>query len=956
MATVGNRRGQFSVRSGEQTSTDDDNCRPADGKVENVVRKWAVYEDRVLADRIQNEEIEQHYNKNRQHRRTVREDIPVAKDINSEETARAQYERMKQLEEQRKIAENDERLARELQGKLTDAEREEQRRKRLHDEVISNHMRQVRQQSQRAQMHGGPVAEDRTRGPPQEFARHMQEREARRRHEQNQYVSSPEQSHDRRSSQPPLGPSREHVSTQGESGVEQRHGDTPAGDYQQLSEAVGGPTLASLQHTTTYSSQASYPDEEFDDEALEAEDRELAVRLQREEEERYERKKQQRMLAKERKRLERLIEQSRRQESGGLRYPAAPSRANDSDFSDFYIPPDPKMNPEQSRRLQEEQDAELARLMQDQEQGSGGDDLRARLKELEAQDLELAQIIQEEENLRAKRRKLRYQQKLLQQQREVAERLASQSHSPSQTIVSHSSSQAAHMPSARPSADTSMSQGNNNRAADVHQNSTSGFEHSPGIGHSTVSSTDRGNDYQPARQAGRSAGVPPRSDSHQENRLEASAVNMDKRSEREVGHIRLDHSNVSASVRSPDVNRHSDADSTSMHVTSRGTKTSVRAPDFGRELDRNTTVTSSVSRDSTAVTATSASIEASFKGSKVNSRGSDLVRNTDKYTATSGGVSKGPTANSRQPKIPINLPGRMMQNTDADARLNSHRVMNDLPTRDAEGSDGHVSRQDRYAEKPSVGRGGRSPSKDSRDLSPPGPALPERRYRDHHPSLSQQIIQQQGAVHHSAVSNQSDAYRGHPHPLTEANVRGHDRQQPLQLDVRGQGQPMPGQDMRGVQMPPYRGLHPPPYPSHYHSSNGSHEGPPSSPRSADTHYDAPWDMSQLESQLLRDASFNQSQPIIPRQVSPPGRNGPAAAHQSPPLQGEGGRPLLIQNEDGQIVMNIAEMIDPTYQRRSGHRSDHHSQEGPSDGEITAVAGQRRSGKKNAGKRESCKQQ
>ena len=40
---------------------------------------------------------------------------------------------------------------------------------------------------------------------------------------------------------------------------------------------------------------------------------ELAVRLQREEEERYERKKQQRALAKERKRLERLIHHSQMQ-------------------------------------------------------------------------------------------------------------------------------------------------------------------------------------------------------------------------------------------------------------------------------------------------------------------------------------------------------------------------------------------------------------------------------------------------------------------------------------------------------------------------------------------------------------------------------------------------------------------------------------------------------------------
>ena len=47
--------------------------------------------------------VESHFNKNRLNRRTVREDIPVAKEAYTEETAKAQYERMKQLEEHRKM-------------------------------------------------------------------------------------------------------------------------------------------------------------------------------------------------------------------------------------------------------------------------------------------------------------------------------------------------------------------------------------------------------------------------------------------------------------------------------------------------------------------------------------------------------------------------------------------------------------------------------------------------------------------------------------------------------------------------------------------------------------------------------------------------------------------------------------------------------------------------------------
>lgn len=54
-------------------------------------------------------------------------------------------------------------------------------------------------------------------------------------------------------------------------------------------------------------------------------------------------------------------------EDGRVQYPAAAPREDDGDFSDFYIPPDPRLAPDQSKRLQEEQDAELARLMQDQE-------------------------------------------------------------------------------------------------------------------------------------------------------------------------------------------------------------------------------------------------------------------------------------------------------------------------------------------------------------------------------------------------------------------------------------------------------------------------------------------------------------------------------------------------------------------------------------------------------------
>jgi len=47
--------------------------------------------------------VQEHFNKNRANRRTVREDIPLAKDLYTEEQTQAQYERMRHLEEQRRM-------------------------------------------------------------------------------------------------------------------------------------------------------------------------------------------------------------------------------------------------------------------------------------------------------------------------------------------------------------------------------------------------------------------------------------------------------------------------------------------------------------------------------------------------------------------------------------------------------------------------------------------------------------------------------------------------------------------------------------------------------------------------------------------------------------------------------------------------------------------------------------
>ena len=115
-------------------------------------------------------------------------------------------------------------------------------------------------------------------------------------------------------------------------------------------------------------------------------------------------------------------------------------------------------------------------------------------------------------------------------------------------------------------------------------------------------------------------------------------------------------------------------------------------------------------------------------------------------------------------------------------------------------------------------------------MSPPGPALPERRYRDDYQAVPAQTTDRpptQSPSHQIRHPAPNSSSRGQGHQLTEANVRGHDRQHQLQVDVRARSQhPSHGGDgrgqSRGQDIPPYRGLHPPPYPagSAYHSGYG----------------------------------------------------------------------------------------------------------------------------------------
>lgn len=84
------------------------------GRVTEMCREWLVREDGALAYQLQNQEINAHYNGNKQRNALVREDFPCAKDEQIREQqlaeqAAAVYQKM--LAEQEEI---DNRIAKEL--------------------------------------------------------------------------------------------------------------------------------------------------------------------------------------------------------------------------------------------------------------------------------------------------------------------------------------------------------------------------------------------------------------------------------------------------------------------------------------------------------------------------------------------------------------------------------------------------------------------------------------------------------------------------------------------------------------------------------------------------------------------------------------------------------------------------------------------------------------------------
>lgn len=94
------------------------------------------------------------------------------------------------------------------------------------------------------------------------------------------------------------------------------------------------------------------------------------------------------------------------------------SENRDEDFSDFCLQPPPGLSGEELRKFQEEQDAELARLLQEQETKRRGASANDRQIAMEAQDRELAKMLQDQEKARLRRARERARQKALLQQQQ----------------------------------------------------------------------------------------------------------------------------------------------------------------------------------------------------------------------------------------------------------------------------------------------------------------------------------------------------------------------------------------------------------------------------------------------------------------------------------------------------------------------------------------------------------
>ncbi|RWS06046.1 Coiled-coil domain-containing protein 3-like protein [Dinothrombium tinctorium] len=107
------------------------------GKVTEVCKEWSVKEDGVLAYKLQNEEIEQHYEGNRLKSKLGRIDFHKAKHLQEDEQRKLDEERQRMQQQL-----EDEHLAQEIQSQLLLEERRREAALREEDERIAKKLQQ----------------------------------------------------------------------------------------------------------------------------------------------------------------------------------------------------------------------------------------------------------------------------------------------------------------------------------------------------------------------------------------------------------------------------------------------------------------------------------------------------------------------------------------------------------------------------------------------------------------------------------------------------------------------------------------------------------------------------------------------------------------------------------------------------------------------------------------------
>lgn len=157
---------------------------------------------------------------------------------------------------------------------------------------------------------------------------------------------------------------------------------------------------------------------------IEEEDQRIALELQKKEKLRLQKKREEREL--------RQAEKARAELSGASNSSSIKSMDDliatkeactsplERRFSGLTLEPPPNLTPEELQKFIEDRDAELARLLQEQEMKSNNDNNLDRQIAIEAQDRELAKVLQEQERARARKARERAKQKAAMAQQQDA--------------------------------------------------------------------------------------------------------------------------------------------------------------------------------------------------------------------------------------------------------------------------------------------------------------------------------------------------------------------------------------------------------------------------------------------------------------------------------------------------------------------------------------------------------